>query len=140
MIQKLTNLVLIVSLLGVVGLSKNLSATTTDKEMPSKFIEVRLSVPDTTWNIKINEIYQVGEELWVISQLSQLSEGMMGLMMISDVHDRIKMDSPSLPIKHYILGKTWGWENSEANTHFINSLDDIKAQLDSGKKLYPDRD
>lgn len=36
-----------------------------------------------------------------------------------------------LPLKHYILGKTWKWPNQEPNLIFIDSLENIQGPLES---------
>jgi len=96
-------------------------------------IEVKMQVPDMGWKIRINEIHQKGGELWVISSLRRHA-GMAG-QAISTVSDKIHMDLPDIPIKHFILGKTWNWENREPYT-FIKSMDEIKGSLEDGRLLY----
>lgn len=96
-------------------------------------IEVKLKVPDMGWKIRINEIYKRDEALWVISSLYR-HPGMAG-QAISTVSDRIHMDLPDRPVKHFILGKTWKWENKEPYT-FINDMDEIAGSLEGGQLLY----
>ena len=73
--------------------------------------EVHLSVPDTRWSIKIVNVVQTNSEIAVLCQLSQ--SDMMGMMVISEVVDAVEFTAQNLPIKYYILGKTWNWENHE---------------------------
>ena len=82
-------------------------------------IEVKMQVPDTGWKIQINEIHQKGGELWVISSLRR-HPGMAG-QAISTVSDKIHMNLPDIAVKHFILGKTWNWENRETYT-FIKGM------------------
>ena len=44
-----------------------------------------------------------------------------GMMVISEVLDAVEFTAQNLPIKYYILGKTWNWENSESYV-FLDSL------------------
>jgi hypothetical protein len=97
-------------------------------------LEVRVTVPDTTWTVAIEEVYEVGDELWVISAVSQNTE-IMGAQVISTVRDSLKLTAPDLPVQYYVTGKTWGWENEEPYT-FIESLQSIEQELKSGRLVY----
>jgi len=96
-------------------------------------IEVKLKVPDMGWKIRIHEIHQRDEMLWVISSLTR-HPGPSG-QAISTVSDRVRMDLPDRPVKHFILGKTWKWENPESYT-FIHGMDEIAGSLEGGQLLY----
>lgn len=100
-----------------------------------KDISVKLTVPDTTWSIAINEVHKVGNQLWVISTVSH-NPDMIGAQVISIVQASLRLATPDLPVKIFIIGKTWNWENSEPCT-FINDLEEIEKELKSGKRLYP---
>lgn len=99
-----------------------------------KEITVKLTVPDTTWKIAIDEVYIVEKELWVISRVSQ-NPDMMGAQVISHIQDSIKLIVPDLLVKHFILGKSWQWENEEPYT-FIQDIGQIETSLKSGKQIY----
>ncbi|MBC2734060.1 MAG: META domain-containing protein [Desulfobacteraceae bacterium] len=101
-----------------------------------KEITVSLTVPDPTWSIVIDAVYTVGNELWVISIVSQ-NPDMMGAQVISTVKDSLKLAVPGLPVKNFIIGKTWAWENTEPYT-FIPDLKQIETELKSGTRLYPE--
>lgn len=96
-------------------------------------IEVKLKVPDMGWKIRIHAIHQRDEILIVISSLTR-QPGMAG-QAISTVSDKIHMPLPDLPIKHFILGKTWKWKNPEPYT-FIHDMDEIAGSLEGGQLLY----
>lgn len=98
-------------------------------------VRVSINVPDTTWSLYIKDVYIVDNELWAISQLQQLGEGMVGLMMITKAEDEVLVTAPKHPVKHFILGKTWGWENEE-KVSFINDLSEIQTKLDQGKRIF----
>ena len=100
-----------------------------------KEITVKLTVPDTAWTVAIEEVYNVESELWVISAVSQ-NPDVMGAQVISTVQASVKMAAPDLPVKHFIIGKTWAWENTEPYT-FITDLKPIEKELQAGKRLYP---
>ncbi len=98
-------------------------------------VNVTLTVPDTSWAIAIEEVHQVGDEIWVISTVSQQSD-VMGAQMISTVAASITISLPELPIKYFIIGKTWSWENTEPYI-FLADQRQIENDLKNGKILYP---
>jgi hypothetical protein len=107
---------------------------TTASGAEEKEITVELTVPDSAWAVSINEVHKVGNELWVISTVSRDPDAM-GAQVISTVQDSMKLAVPDLPVKNYIIGKAWAWENTEPYT-FIKDLKQIEKELKSGKLLY----
>ncbi|OEU65267.1 MAG: hypothetical protein BA863_08455 [Desulfovibrio sp. S3730MH75] len=99
-----------------------------------KEIIVELQVPDTTWTVQIKEVCEVGNELWVVSHLSQGSN-MIGAQVLSTVKDSIELVAPDLPVKQFVTGKTWNWDNGE-NYVFIPSIKDIEQKLAAGRIIY----
>lgn len=97
-------------------------------------IQIEITVPDTTWAVGIDQVVQVDQEIWVVATLRQ-DPGMMGAMVISTVKDSVKVEVEDLPVKYFVLGKTWNWENEEPYT-FLKDLKRIKEPLGSGKRLY----
>jgi hypothetical protein len=97
-------------------------------------ITVTLTVPDAAWAIAIDEVHEVNNEIWVISTVSR-DPDVMGAQVISIVKASVKLAAPDLPVKHYIIGKTWGWKNEEPYT-FINNLKELERELKYGKLLY----
>ena len=93
-----------------------------------KEIAVKLTVPDSAWAISIDGVYEVGNELWIISEVSQNRDAS-GSQVISTVRASIKL------AKYFIIGKTWSWENEEPYT-FIENLKQIEKDLKSGRILY----
>lgn len=96
-------------------------------------ITIKLKVPDAGWKISIDEIYQVKNELWVISNLRR--PPMTAAQVISTASDTVKVDTPDLPFKYYVLGKRWGWENEEPYI-FLKSREEIEAQLKTATLIY----
>ncbi|MBI4356749.1 MAG: hypothetical protein HY559_02575 [Gammaproteobacteria bacterium] len=97
-------------------------------------IKVELQAPDTTWGIEIQNVYQVNNELWVISALKQLPGEVLGAMVITPVFDQVVVPVSSETVKYFILGKTWNWENAEPYT-FIQSVEEIKDDLKDAKTI-----
>ena len=96
-------------------------------------IIVKLTVPDRAWKISIEEVYRVKDEIWVISLLER--SPMMAAQVISTVTDKVSLTAPDLPEKHFILGKTWNWENKEPYT-FLKDRKEIETQLKTASLLY----
>jgi phage gp16-like protein len=57
------------------------------------------------------------------------------VQMISTVQASLTIAAPDLPVKNFIVGKTWNWKNEEPYT-FIEGLKQIHDEIQSGKLLY----
>lgn len=104
------------------------------EQYENQTIQLKLMVPDTTWTLAIDEVYQVGHELWVIAGVKQIGQAF-GLMMITTLEDQVTVKAPTLPIQYYVVGKTWGWKNEEPYT-FIKSKTEIEPTLKQAKRLF----
>ena len=98
-------------------------------------ITVRLDTPDTGWRIEIEEVYQTSESLVVISKLQHSEEN--ATTVISTVSDKVQIPevSEKLPVRHYIIGKTWDWGDS-TKYNFIDSMNVFGTALDTAKLIY----
>jgi hypothetical protein len=74
-----------------------------------KTIDAQVTVPDSAWRLTIEAVYQVKEELWVISRVSRDPHAM-GLQVITTLKASVKVEAPELPVRHFVIGKTWNWE------------------------------
>jgi hypothetical protein len=99
-----------------------------------KEITVKLTVPDAAWSIAIDEVHRVGNELWIISTVSRKPD-LIGAQVISTAQASLKLTAPDLPLRYFVIGKTWNWKNEEPYT-FIENLKQIEKTLKSGKLLY----
>jgi len=88
-----------------------MSSQEPNSKLKQHVAEVRLSVPDSTWSLNITQVVQTEAEIFVLAQLTK--SDMMGIMVISEVVDAVTFEAKDLPVKYYIEGKTWGWENGE---------------------------
>lgn len=96
-------------------------------------ISVHVMAPDMGWKIEIQDIYRVGNELWVVSALER-SPGM-AAQMPAAVSDSLSISVPDLPIKVFVLGKTWKWENTEPYV-FVENGEELKTKLKKGERIY----
>lgn len=115
----------------LLGVMSHVSA---QEQNENQTIQVKLMAPDTTWMLAIDEIYQVGQELWIVAGVKQIGQAF-GLTMITTLEDQVTVKAPTLPLKYYVLGKTWGWKNEEPYT-FIKSRAEIVSALKSGTRLW----
>ncbi len=97
-------------------------------------VTVRLDTPDAGWNIAIEKIYRTRESLVVISKLSHSADS--AAQVITTVSDTAHIPATKdLPIRHYILGKSWNWGKSPDYT-FIDSMDAFGTALDGAELIF----
>ncbi|MGJ8639130.1 MAG: M16 family metallopeptidase [Opitutaceae bacterium] len=106
-----------------------------DSTANKKSIQVRLDTPDAGWTIAIENVYQTNESTVVISKLSHTEE--MAAQVITTVSDTVHIPTSEteLPVRHYIIGKTWDW-GVFPNYTFIDSRDSFGGALDRATELY----
>lgn len=98
-------------------------------------VTVRLDTPDAGWSLAIDQIFQLNDNLIVISKLKR--EGDMAAQVISTVSDTVSIpvvDEGTI-IRHYILGRTWDW-GDKANYSFIENLDPLQSAIQQGELVY----
>lgn len=100
-----------------------------------KQIEVCLKVPDAAWKIVIDSVNEVNKELWVVSTVSRDPDVMGAQVISTTLTAAVKISADDLPVKHFVIGKTWKWKNDENHT-FIHDLKQIEKDLAAGKMLY----
>mgnify|MGYP001193212370 CR=1 FL=1 len=111
-----------------------LSTTTWAWGAKEREIAVELTFPDPEWTITIDEIQRVGNELWVISSVSR-DQDMMGSQVISTIKASLRLEAPNLPLKYFVIGKSWEWQNQEPYS-FIDDREQIDKELKNGELLY----
>ncbi|MGZ0709577.1 M16 family metallopeptidase [Coraliomargarita sp. W4R53] len=99
-------------------------------------ITVRLDVPDAGWRINIDQIYRTNESIVVVSKLSR-DPDTMAAQVISTAADTVKIApyETELPVRHYVLGKTWNWGDTGEYT-FIESPDAMGNLFKASELLY----
>ena len=118
----------------IITLLSALLFSTTVLGAEEREITVTLTVPDAAWVISIDEVHEVKNEIWVISTVAR-DPDMMGAQVISIVKASVKLAAPDLPVKHFVIGKTWDWKNKEPYT-FIKTLNELESELKHGNLLY----
>lgn len=104
-------------------------------EVSEKKISVTLDVPSTAWTLSIESVYQLQEEVWVVARVKS-DPHVMGAMAITTLEESVMVTAADLPVKKFVLGKTWNWE-SEGDVTFVKTLEDLQPQLKGAVKVYP---
>ncbi len=100
-------------------------------------VAVSVQTPDPGWEIAIEEIHVVGDELWVLSKLNRDPE-IMAPQVISEAEDRVEVEAPDYPVRHYVSGKTWQWEpdGPGAEVVFIEDRGEIEGELEKAIRIF----
>ena len=96
-------------------------------------ITTEVEVPSGGYNLDIQGIYAVNNELWVVSRLQEVNPNAPKAAV--RVSDRIVLNAPDIPVRQYIIGERPSSSFNEQYT-FINSRQQIASQLESGRQLY----
>ncbi|WP_107670497.1 hypothetical protein [Cyanothece sp. BG0011] len=102
-------------------------------ENEERTITTEIQVPSGGYDLEIQSVYAVDNELWVISQLTEENPNAPEAEV--RISDRIVMNAPSMPVRQFIIGEAPGNSYNEQYT-FINSRQEIAPQLNAGKQLY----
>ncbi|NBB78413.1 MAG: hypothetical protein GVY36_03060 [Verrucomicrobia bacterium] len=98
-------------------------------------VQIRMDVPDPSWSLAIANVYLTDNRIIAVSQLSQ--QPGVAAQVISTVSDSVKIegDYATLPVEHYVIGKTWNWGDTDAFTP-IQSADELSDRLQDATILY----
>ena len=96
-------------------------------------VSVQLKVPDGGWKIQIVKVYQTRTHLLAVSELKR-QQGL-SIQVISEIKDSVKVRASKLPVKHYILGKTWNWQNKEPYS-FVSGQKELAKHIAGARLVY----
>ena len=98
-------------------------------------VSVQLGVPDGGWKIRIVQVYQTSTHLLAVSKLER-SPGP-AIQVISQVKDSVKVKAPELPVRHYVLGKTWTWSNGKPESYaFLSDPKELPKKVAGAKLIF----
>ena len=98
-------------------------------------VSVQLGVPDGGWKIRIDQVYQTSTHLLAVSKLER-SPGP-AIQVISQVKDSVKVKAPKLPVRHYVLGKTWNWSNGKPESYaFLSDPKELRKKVAGAKLIF----
>ena len=118
----------------VIAGSLNQASASTETSPQGENITVRLDTPNAGWQLDVKEIYRSSESLIVISELEHSGEASAQVITTVSSSATIPADL-NLPIRHYVLGKTWDWGDTGEYT-FIESMDAFGTALDDAELIY----
>ena len=101
--------------------------------MKERTITAEIEAPSAGYDLEIQNVYAVNNELWVVSRLEE--ENPSAPKTTVRVSDRVVINAPDIPVRQYIIGKRPDGSFNEQYT-FIDSREQIDSQLTSGKQLY----
>jgi hypothetical protein len=96
-------------------------------------VSVQLTVPDGGWKIRIDQVYQTPTHLLAVSKLER-SPGL-AIQVISQAKASVKIKAPKLPVRHYVLAKTWNWPNKEPYT-FLSDPKELPKKVAGAKLVF----
>jgi hypothetical protein len=95
---------------------------------------IRLTVPDTGWQLRVERIYELPNEIWVLAKLEHRPG--MSAQMITQVEAKLPILVSAKPQKVFVTGKTWAWKNEESYV-FVPTFGPIMRQAEAAKPLFP---
>jgi hypothetical protein len=102
-------------------------------ERQERTITAEVEVPSGGYNLEIQDVYAVNNELWVISRLEETNAN--ALQATTRVSDRIVINAPDMPVRHYIVGERPSGVFNE-QYEFVGNRQQILPQLEAGRQLY----
>jgi hypothetical protein len=98
-------------------------------------VSVQLGVPDGGWKIRIVQVYQTSTHLLAVSKLER-SPGP-AIQVISQAKDSVKVKAPKLPVRHFVLGKTWNWSNGKPESYaFLSDPKELPKKVAGAKLIF----
>lgn len=92
-----------------------------------------VEVPTGGYDLTIQEVYAVNDELWVVSRLEEVDPNAPEAAV--RVSDRVVLNAPDMPVRHFIIGERPDASFNEQYT-FIDSREAIDPELSAGRQLY----
>lgn len=112
----------------------NVDVPGADRE--ERTITAEVEVPSGGYALEIRSIAIVSNQLWVVSELNETDAN--APQKSVRVSDRVVINAPDMPVRHYIVGDRPSKVFNEQYT-FIKDRNQIATQLDSGRVLYGEK-
>lgn len=104
-------------------------------EMTKQDLTIKLAAPSPAWSVKISEVWVVGEEIWVLADLSK-KDGM-AAQVITEISDSVSVEAPDIGVVYYVIGQTGGWSPNTPGVKLILNKDQISEGLNKGFQIWP---
>ena len=100
-----------------------------------KPLKLSIQAPSPAWGLKITEVWGVGEELWVLAELTE-KEGMFP-QVITEISDSVTIEAPNLEPVYSVIGSTGGWTFDGPTVKLIANRSLIEKGLEAGFPIWP---
>ncbi len=138
--QKLKSFQLIAVLLFSLNGNTALAATT-DEPPEMNAIVVEVEVPSNHWKLSVDEVYEIDDELWVISSLKEISSKEILINDMFNLTEVVGVFAKQLPIRYYFVSNKMKNKNSNDDSKvFIKSKDELRDDMIFGRRLYSAND
>jgi len=103
----------------------------------NRSIEVSLTLPGSGYRYHIQEVRQVGDELWLLTQIEPKG---IGTTAITTAKAKVDVKVPATLAKarmrQLVAGKTWSWGENSADTVFLEKGRALPANFTKAPLLY----
>jgi hypothetical protein len=104
-------------------------------------LRVAVPTPSPCWGVQISAVYRTQHDVLVVAQLEPPPANTRCPRMVSMAEDTISLAGPALPVRHLIVGRTWGWqpdlpEHMPSGTYvYVRSRAELQRWLEGAKKV-----
>jgi len=102
-------------------------------ERTERTVTAEVEVPSSGYDLDIQEIHSVNDQIWVVSRL--VEETADAPVVDMRVSDRVVLNAPDVPVRHYVIGDRPEGNFNEQYT-FIEDRNQISDRLAQGRLLY----
>ena len=75
------------------------------RQTGKRTIRVKLDTPDSGWSVRVVQVKEVNNELWVLSELQHSSD--VANMVITPAEDAVVVEAPEgMSVRHFVLNKS----------------------------------
>ncbi|GHB93902.1 hypothetical protein [Cerasicoccus arenae] len=103
-------------------------------EVTDRAYTIKLQAPTPAYAVKIESVWVVGDEIWVISKLSEKTSGMVA-QVVTEISDSVSLKLPDISPVYYVIGKQIGPD--QVGVKFIDSLSVIQEGMNTGEQVWP---
>jgi len=100
-------------------------------------IELSLTLPGSGYAYHVQEVRQVGEELWVLTHVEPKGVGTAAITTAKAKADvKVPATLTKAPVRQLVAGKTWNWGDNTADTVFLEKGKALPANFSKAPLLY----
>jgi hypothetical protein len=104
-----------------------------DSDLKERTLMVEAEVTDVEHSIEIQKIYAANDNLYVVSQLSEMEKSIGDKKM--RVSDQVVLNAPDMNVVYYIVGKKPD-HVFNSRYEYVESMSDIDSEMKDNKVIY----